>query len=283
MNLRYIIVSALALMIVGCGSSPKEESETSDSTESTGAFTKAAPETREVEPPAPVSAKAQSEARSLLSGVSDAIKSGNDEAVMRAASQVLTQNPNEPKALNAMGVYHYKKGRFLAANYFFSKALKVKADSDVLNNLALVKLAQGERREAIATFKKALFENANNGLAAANLGSIYIQEKDYTKASVVLETAVKRGIKDPKTLINYGIAQSALGSHDSAKDLYQEALKLAPNSQEATLNLAILYIEHLNLRQDGLRQLDRLRFLGPDETIRKRMIELEKKAKSDIK
>lgn len=285
MMLRYIIIPVSILVLASCGSSPKEEDNYT--LEAGSGQTEADADSMEkakAEPaPVVVAPKAQEEARGLLSGISDAIRSGNDEAVARAASQVLVQNPNEPKALNALGVYHYKKGRFLAAQFFFTKALKVKSDSDVLNNLALVKFAQGEKKEAISTWKKALMENSNNAVAAANLGSVYIQEKDYIKASIALETAVKRGTKDAKTLVNYGIAMAATGSYDSAKLMYQDALRIAPSNQEARLNLAILYIHHLNQSQEGLKEIDRLRFGSPDETIRKRMIELENKAKSEIK
>lgn len=288
---KLIVVGgiAAAFLISGCGSSPKSTESSADSqmSESSSAeATVAEPEVHSAAPtapPAPVPVKNQEVARGLLSGISDGIRAQNDEAVYRAATQVLGQNPNEVRALNSMGVYNYRKGRYLAAEYFFTRAIKVQSSSELLNNLALTQLAMGEKRDAIKTWRKALDLNPNDGVAAANVGSIYVQEKDYTKARIVLETATKRGIRDHKTLVNYGVAQAAAGKYDSAKLMYEEALKVNGNSQEALLNYAILLIEHLGQRQEGMQQLDRLRFMSPDETVKKRMNELENKAKSELK
>jgi len=283
-----IIVTVLlsSALLSGCGSASKDSDVPfgdSGSAAPEAEAPAAAPLAKEPTPAAPVPPKAQEAARGLLSGISDAIRSQNDEALFRASTQVLASNPNEVKALNAMGLYHFRKNRFLAAEYFFAKALKVQNNSDVLNNMAMTQLALGEKREAMKSLRKALEVNSNDGLAASNLGALYVAEKDYAKARVTLESAVRRGVKDPKTLLNYGIAQAAGGQFDSAKLMYEESLKANPNSPEALLSYAILLIEHLSLGQEGMKQLDRLRFMTPDETMKKRMIELENKAKPEIK
>lgn len=288
MKKLIVCSTCAALILTGCGSSQKDSDSSAPApvvAESGGGDIDSTPAPPAAAPaaPAPVTPKQQEVARGLLSGVSDAIKSGNDEAVYRAATQVLAQNPNEIRALNAIGVYNYKQRRYVAAEYFFARANKVQASSELLNNQALTQWALGEKRDAIRLWKKALELNPNDGVAAANLGSVYTQEKDYSKARITLENAVKRGVKDHRTLTNYGIAQSAGGQFDSAKLMYEEALKLNGNSHETLLNYAVLLIEHMGKGQDGMRQLDRLRFLNPDETIRKRMIELENKAKTELK
>lgn len=280
--------ASAALLLTGCGSSPKESEPSASApaiadSGSADEDHRPPPAAAAVAAPAPVTPKQQEAARGLLSGISDAIKSGNDEAVFRSATQVLAQNPNEVRALNAIGVYYYKQRRYLAAEYFFARANKVQASSELMNNQALTQWALGEKRDAIRLWKKALDLNPNDGVAAANLGSVYAQEKDYSKARITLENAVKRGVKDQRTLTNYGIAQAAGGQFDSAKLMYEEALKLNGNSHETLLNYAVLLIDHMGKSQEGMRQLDRLRFLNPDETIRKRMIELENKAKTEIK
>lgn len=282
---------AASLLLTGCGSSPKDPeasapapvSADSQSYGSSDINEPPASAAAQSNAPVPVTPKQQEVARGLLSGISDSIKSGNEEAVYRSATQVLAQNPNEVRALNALGVHNYKKQRYVAAGYFFARANKVQANSELMNNQALTQWALGEKRDAIRLFKKALELNPNDGVAAANLGSIYAQEKDYSKARITLESAVKRGVKDHRTLTNYGIAQAAGGQFDSAKLMYEEALKLNGNSHETLLNYAVLLIEHMGQRPEGMRQLDRLRFLNPDETIRKRMIELENKAKTELK
>lgn len=217
-------------------------------------------------------------------GLSEAYKSQNDEGVYRASVQILSQNPSDPKALNAMGLYHYRKGRFLAARYFFSRAAQSNPrSSEILNNQGLVSLALGEPREAIRFFKKALDVNPNDGIAASNLGSIYVQSRDYTKAQIALEIAVRKGMREVKTLTNYGIALAGTGKPDQAKRAYEDALKLNSNSQETLLNYAILLVDHMKQYSDGLDQINRLRFLGPAPELRNRMNALENRAKAGIK
>ena len=223
------------------------------------------------------------EAKKESNALAQAIASKNEESIFRAATQTLSVNPNDIRALNALGVYYFNRSKLVAAEYFYSKAQKIQQTSEVFNNIALIQLANGEKREAIKTLRKALDLNSNDGVTAANLGAIYVQEKDYAKAKFVLENAVKRGTKDFKILVNYGVAQAATGNLDSAKLLYEEAIKINSSSAEATLNYAILLIEHMNLKQEGMQQLDKLRFMGGDSNIRNKMTELENKARAETK
>ena len=220
----------------------------------------------------------------LYLNLSEAYKGQNEEGIIRAASQVLSQNPNDLKALNAIGLAHYRKGRFLAARYFLGRAQTANSkSSEVMNNLGLVSLALEEPHEAMRYFKKALDLNSNDGVAAANLGSIYVHEGDYIKAQIALELAVKKGMRETKTLNNYGIALTANGKFDQAKKAYEEALKMTSNSQETLFNYAVLLIDHLKQNSDGLDQLNRLKFLGPAPEVRNKMNALENKAKAGIK
>ncbi len=217
-------------------------------------------------------------------GLSDAIKSGNDEAVFRSASGVLAQTPNDSKAQNAMGLYHYRKGRFLAAQYFFLKAIKTNPNaSDLYNGLGLSWLGLNDEKEAIAAFKKAVELDSSSLAAAVNLSSIYMAKKDYARAIVPLEMAVKRGPKDFKILNNYGIALAATGKYSQSKDQYQAALSVNSSAKDVMLNLAILQIEHLKNFQDGLDMLSKLKFLGPPEGARSRINSLENIAKAGLK
>lgn len=217
-------------------------------------------------------------------GLSEAIRSNNDEAIFRSASGVLAQTPNDIKAQNAMGLYHYRKGRFLAAQYFFFKAIKNNPNSsDLYNSLGLSWLGLNEEKEAIAAFKKAVELDSSNSTPALNLSSIYIAHKDYARAVVPLEMAIKKGAKDYKVLNNYGIALAATGKHSQAKDQYQAALSVNSSAKDVMLNLAILQIDHLKNYQEGLDLVSKLKFLGVPEGARSRINSLENIAKAGLK
>lgn len=235
---------------------------------------------REEEEPRPV----QTTSREDSNFFQDALKTGNDEAIAKAAYQVLSKNPQDAKALNALGYYHYRKGHLVGAQLFFGKALKANPNlSDAHTNLGLVFLSQKEEREAIQEFRKAIAMNNNDGIAAANLGSIYIENKDYIKGLVAMEIAYKNNRKDLKILNNYGIALAATGKHSEARDIYRQAMSVNPNSKEVMYNYSILLIDHLKRYDEGLDLLNKVKFLGPSPEARNRINTLENKAKAGLK
>jgi Tfp pilus assembly protein PilF len=221
---------------------------------------------------------------SHYSALNDAVKADSDEAIYKAATQILVQAPNDPRALNALAMYHYKKNRFDLSQYLLQKALSGQGKtSEIYSNLGIVQLAQNERREAVKSFRQALSINSSDAVAAANLGSIYTAEKDYAKAQMVLETAYNRGVKDVRVLNNYGIALTAGGKYDQAERIYSEALKASSGNKEALFNYAVLLIDHMQKFPQGIEVLNRLKFVGGPADTRNRIIALENKAKAGLK
>jgi Flp pilus assembly protein TadD len=212
------------------------------------------------------------------------MKAGNDEGIFRAATTALAQNPSDVRALNALGMYHYRKEQYAGALLMFNKALKAAPNmSDLHNNIGLVYLAQEENRDAIASFKKAIELNPRDGAAAANIGAIYVEQKDYTKALVAMEIAYRKNNRDAGILNNYGIALAANGKYRDAHDMYKKGLDVNPNSKELMLNRAILLIDHLKKNDEGLDLLNKVKFLGVSNEARNRINVLENKAKAGIK
>lgn len=222
---------------------------------------------------------------SAYSALNDAAKMENDEAIYKAATQILVQSANDPRALNALAMYHYKKNRFDLSQYLLQKALSGPQGkmSEIYSNLGIVQLAQKERREAVKSFRQALSINSSDPVAAANLGSIYAAEKDYAKAQMVLETAYNRGVKDARVLNNYGIALTAVGKYEQAEKVYSEALKDSSSNKEILFNYAVLLVDHLQKFPQGIEVLNRLKFVGGPADSRNRIIALENKAKAGLK
>lgn len=285
---RYLIISLLALLTSACSTKSKNsEAEVSEYSQSEPeAIATIGEPAAELKPEAKVEVKkASTEGAANLHGpLSEAIRSQNDEAIYRLATQILSQNPNDLRAQNSLGVYHYKKGRYLAAQYFFSRALKQNQNlSDLHNNLGLVSLAQKERRQAILSFKKAIELDSGNAAASANIASLYLQNKDYAKALVPLEIALKKSPKDYRLLTNYGLSLAGQSKFSQAKDQYNNALAVNSSGREAIFNLAVLQIEQFKNFQEGLDLLNKLKFLGPLEATRGKINTLENVARAGLK
>lgn len=291
--MRYVhCLSVLCLVMAGCSSKPSRKAETPQgySEPQVQNEVEETPVARIDEQPEPQSqAATQNEEPSAQTEVShkelqEAYKSQNDEAIFRASTSILSQNSKDVKALNALGLYNYRKGRFLAARYFFSRGLAVSPkSSELLNNQGLVSLVLEEPKEATRFFRRALDNNSSDGFAAANLGAIYLKGKDYTKAQFAFETAAKNGMRDTRVMTNYGIALTNLGKYEQARSALDEAIKMSSNNKEAVFASAVLNIDHMKQYAAGMDDLSRLKFLGPAQELRNRMNDLEKRAKAGIK
>lgn len=275
------------LILMGCSSGPKAGDKDAPEADYSDLSTSPAGESRSETEPKPVEAsheKPKTTSSADSEELSEAIKTNNEEAIYRSSIQILSKNAGDVRALNALGLYHYRKNHWSAAQMMFGKALKLSPNnSELHNNLGLVLLAQKEQREAIKEFRKALEINPNDANAASNIGSIYVEEKDYTKALVASEIAYRKNSKDQRVLNNYAIALTAAGKFPEAKDIYRQAMRLNENNKDVMFNYAFLLIEKLNQNQEGLDLLNKVKFLGTTPEVRNKINVLENKAKAGIK
>lgn len=295
---KFITASILLVLLGACETAPKSSApaaedagyspttsavhEGSGSTESNAAAGFA--QSANAGKPAATASASQAGTAASQGTLVDAIKSQNDEQIARIAGQLLTQNPNDVRALNAMAMYYFKKGKVDAAKFLLNKAIVANPNvGEIHNNMGLIYLSNNERREAIKSFRKALDINGNDGIAAANAGSIYVVERDYVKAASALSVAYNHGVRDAKTMNNYAAALTAVQRFDEAAGVYQSAMKEQNNNRELLLNYAILLIDHQNKYKEGVEVLNRLKFIGPSAESRNRIIALENKAKAGVK
>ncbi len=216
--------------------------------------------------------------------LNQAIKRQNETDITKAANDLLMSNPTHAKALNALGLSNYKKGKYKAAEFFLNKALQTNSNEPGLyNNLALVKLAQGELREAVKLLKTGLAQKADDIGLLTNLGAIYVAQKDYVNSEVALETVYKRGTKDIKVLTNYATSLAANKKYPEATALYKKLLADNSSSREIMLNYSVHLVENLKDYKQGLDIINRLKFVGAPEGARNIINDLENKAKSGLK
>lgn len=279
--MRFLIISIIFL--VGCASSEK----TSNTSESE--VTDAAGKVNTPGYQSDLNAGLKKNGVTALNAspgdrLTEAVRMQNDEGIAQATTEILTQNPKDLRALNALAMVYYKRGRFEAAEYLLNKAMAINSDrAELYSNLGLIRMAQGEKREAIKAFRKGLEINNQDAVIGANLGSIYVADKDYSKAELALEIPVRKGTKDIKTLNNYAIALTGTGKHDKALGIYEKLMKDNPGQRDIMLNYSILLIEHKQKYREGIDMLNRLKFVGAPSDARNLIKDLESKAKAGLK
>ena len=273
--MRYaIVLGALALLTACSSSSPKPEAEEATPVVGTSDVPAETP---------PVSLAPTKVDSSKNDALTAAIKSQNEDAIHKAAIQVLAQNPSDARALNALGLIHLKKSQPVAAQYFFNRAIQKTPSAEVYNNLGVSWLARKESREAILAFKKAVELSPGEPVASANLGAIYIAHRDFAKAAAVMEPALAKSHKDFRLMNNLATAYANTGKEKQAQSLYEDARKLSPKTKEILYNYAVLMVNKLNEPKKGLEILAQLKSLGPGEGLRGKINELENKAKAGVK
>lgn len=91
---------------------------------------------------------------------------------------------------------------------------------------------------ALSLFKKAFDQNNNNFEANNNLGSAYLENKDYKNAILYFQNALKIDSKDNDVRVNLAQAFASDGQFDNAKTTYMEVLRQNPNSWDCYIELA---------------------------------------------
>lgn len=285
---KYLL-TLLALSLAACSSSPKSESvATSDPQEGLADVTEPPPKKAQSQPLPPVVAEQPNTAAPntdrLNSQLNAAIQKQDDRAIAIAARELLIRTPNDVKALNALALYHYRHGELDLSKSLLNKAIATDPNVSMLHsNLGMIFQTQNEMFDAIRSYREALKIDPYNPIASANLGAIYAKEKDYRKAQVALEMAVQKGQRDWRTLSNYGVSLMALGKYQASEPFLKKASELQPQNSEVLLNYAILLIDHLAKPSEGLDVISKIRYAGPGPELRKKISDLENRAKSVLK
>jgi len=192
------------------------------------------------------------------------VKSKNWSALEQWGYARLTENPKDIKALNILGLVSYYKNKPMVAKYYFNKALELSpGNGAILNNLGLVLQLEGNEREAIISWRKAVEAKSNRSAdAQSNLVAVFAKGKDYRKVMGIADRFDYLKSNNVGLLVNLGIAYMANNQFDMAERLFSRALELDDSNKVALINYAILNIEHQRNLDLGRSQLDRLSFLG---------------------
>jgi len=151
--------------------------------------------------------------------------------------------PDDPYLHYDLALTYDMKGMFYKTEYHLKEAIRLKPDySDAYNYLGFVYFRDGKVDEAIQYYHKAL-ENElylNPQDAHLNLGVAYLSRKEYRKAMLHLEEAIRLVPDFTAAYNNLGKAYEGLGQYDRAGLMYERAVEFNPRYADAYLNLGKL-------------------------------------------
>ncbi len=151
--------------------------------------------------------------------------------------------PDDPYLHYDLALAYDMKGALDKTEYHLKEAIELKTDySDAYNYLGFVYFRNGKVDEAIKYYHKALdnmlYQNPQD--ANLNLGVAYLSLKEYEKAVVQLEEAIRLVPDFTAAYNSLGQAYEGLGQYDKARFNYEKALELNPQYANAYLNLGKL-------------------------------------------
>ncbi|MGE0120502.1 MAG: tetratricopeptide repeat protein [Dongiaceae bacterium] len=180
----------------------------------------------------------------LLERAMQQLRARQWEAAATALRQVLERSPDQPTALQLLGVAAFESGRGDDAVRLLQRAVAVSPnDAEAHYNLANVFLFQGRLPEAEAGFRRVLALDARHLGAWLNLSGTLGRLGRLAEALQSCRTAVEIDPRSPLAHRNYAGLLKDSGRAEEAVRHYQRALALDPASAETHNNLGLLYRE----------------------------------------
>ena len=197
--------------------------------------------------------------------------------------QVLKADPNNPVALNLLGVIAHQVGKHEMSVQLIGRALALKPDyADALSNRgnALQELKRYE--EALTDCDRALAIKPDYAEALSNRGNALRGLSRYEEALASYEEALKINPDFVEALSNRGNALHALGRYDEALASYDRALAIKPDYAEALSNRGNA-LQRLRRYDEALVSLDKALSIKPDfvEALSNRGLALQELKRSD--
>lgn len=156
---------------------------------------------------------------------------------------------NIPQAVTdrvAAGVEYLRQGNPSEARRHFARALSMEPDNPSANNaMALLYGYEQDPKNEEKYFQRALDSDSHYAPALNNYGAMLYSQGRYKEAVEKFQ----RAVDDPNyeergsAFSNLGLCYQALGQLDNAKKAFIRALRLKPDFQTASLELARIYYQ----------------------------------------
>ncbi len=176
--------------------------------------------------------------------------------------EILQGEPNQPDALNLLGLIAQQTGDHAQALELFSKATAASPKNPACPlNRGVSLRALGRHEEALAAFGQALALDPNHAEAHHQLGNTLKSLHRFPEAAASLRRAAELNPKNAVIWLNLGAAQLELSARNDAIASFQRALELEPGRPEAhnILGSALLDAGRLGEAKTQLHEALRLR------------------------
>lgn len=144
----------------------------------------------------------------------------------------ITLNPDQPDALNSLGLIFHIQNKLDEAENAIRRALALRPQFPLaMINLGMVLQEKRRLKEAAALFRDALRLDPDNPMGNSNLGQILVEighVDDLDEAEQLCLKAARLTPNRPHPINNLGNVYRAMGRFDEALECYRKAMAIAP-------------------------------------------------------
>jgi predicted TPR repeat methyltransferase len=157
-------------------------------------------------------------------------------------TRILEIDPDQPDALNFLGVVNLHRGRIDTAIELIEKSIAIDPGrADRYSNLGNVLLAAERVDDAAEAYRKAIELAPEHAAAHNNLGIIFKAQRRFEEAERAYTRALELDPKHVETHNNYGNLLSSQGRVREAIVSYSRAITLRPHDASARTMLAFAH------------------------------------------
>lgn len=171
-------------------------------------------------------------------------EAGDDALAIKAAEEILEQEPDNDEANNFLGFIRADEGKFGEAISFVAKAInKRPGEASYHNNLAFILYRAKQYDNALLACKKAISLNPKNGETFFIKGRTLRELGEMEEA---LDSLIIAKMMMPKNLqlrSEIGDILAVLGRFEEAEETFRELLKLSPGNSAVQGQLSSLTIK----------------------------------------
>lgn len=155
------------------------------------------------------------------------------DKALEAAQRMVELEPNNHEAIYNLGAMYLKQEQYTEAAEAFTRAIEINPSFEfAYANLGYCYSQLKNYKEAIATFQRLTEIAPDNDQGWFNLGINYMQLKRWSSAVEPLQKTIELKPSNGYAYYNLGIVFLNLKDNYSAKDIYNQLLKVDPNLAE---------------------------------------------------
>lgn len=154
----------------------------------------------------------------------------------------LRDDPTQARVCSMLGVLSLLSGDFKDAENQFNAALKIAPQFvEAMSNLGMIEFLRGNEEKAQDWYRKAIALDPNVPRVYRRVADIYYEKKDYKRALYYYRKGLEKLPNDFRALIQAGNSSRGTGDEKSARNYFELAGKLRPDSWVPPYNIACIY------------------------------------------